>query len=248
MAGLKAGKTFNDRITVYLKLSDHAIDELLGFAFLPPEVEASWEGEPTLEAVREYLVLWWRELARYADEWRNAYNAAKHGLAIGVRPVQLAFLNADRSGPPVDFMNGPVMRTLEYDPLVDAKGRKVKDPATGQQALKWFWMYRAIDPAELVAQTIVTADLLDWLRAIAAARLLDRTGTPVHVRDEPKPLTLKRRTTMGTSFRIDLAAVPLRPEEAAEVIARIRSEAEGPENPDLEQRGIGGVPERSEDD
>lgn len=161
MAGLKAGKTFNDRITVYLKLSDHAIDELLGFAFLPPEVEASWEGEPTLEAVREYLVLWWRELARYADEWRNAYNAAKHGLAIGVRPVQLAFLNADRSGPPVDFMNGPVMRTLEYDPLVDAKGRKVKDPATGQQALKWFWMYRAIDPAELVAQTIVTADLLE---------------------------------------------------------------------------------------
>jgi hypothetical protein len=33
-------------------------------------------------------------------------------------------------------------------------------------------MYRAIDPDELIAQTIVTADLLDWLRAIAGARLM----------------------------------------------------------------------------
>ena len=170
MAGLKAGKTFNDRITAYLELSDDEVDELLAFAFLPPEVEANWEGEPTLEAVREYLVLWWRALARYATEWRNAYNAAKHGLAVGVRPVQLALLSADGSGPPVSFMNGPVMRTLEHEFLVDADGRKIKDPATKQHAMRWFWMYQAIDPDELIAQTIVTADLLDWLRAIAGAR------------------------------------------------------------------------------
>lgn len=227
MAALKAGKTFNDRISAYLALSDDGVDELLAFAFLPPEVEATWVGEPTLEAIREYLVLWWRALARYATEWRNAYNAAKHGLAVGVRPVQLAFLSTDGSDPPVNFMNGPVMRTLEHELLVDADGRKVKDRATGQHALRWFWMYRAIDPDELIAQTIVTADLLDWLRPIAGARLLDRTGTPVHVRDEPKPQTLKRRTAMGTSFRIDLVAVPLPPEEAAEVIARMQSEVDG---------------------
>ena len=227
MAGLKAGKTFNDRITAYLQLGEDDVDELISFAFLPPEVEASWaSGEPTLEAVREYLVLWWRALARYVTDWRNAYNAAKHGLAVGVRPVQLAFLKANGIGPSVDLMNGPVMRTLEHEVLVDSSGRRVKDPSTGQHALKWFWMYRAIDPHELVAQTIVTADLLDWLRAIAGARLLNRTGTPVHVRDEPKPLTLKRRTAMGTSFRIDLAAVPLPPEEAAGIMARLQSEAD----------------------
>lgn len=227
MVGLKAGKTFNDRITTYLKLGNDDLDELIKFAFIPPEVEASWApGEPTLEAVREYLVLWWRALARYATEWRNAYNAAKHGLAVGVRPVQLAFISADGGGAPVDLMNGPVMRTLEHELLVDVDGRKVEDPTTGQHALRWFWMYRAIDPHELIVQTLVTADLLDWLRAIAGARLLDRTGTRVHVRDEPKPLILKRRTTMGTSFRIDLAAMPLRPEEAETVLARIQNEAD----------------------
>lgn len=87
-------------------------------------------------------------------------------------------------------------------------------------------------PDELIAQTIVTADLLDWLRAITVARLLDRTGTPGHLRDEQKPQTLKRRTTMGTSFRIDLAAVPPAPEEAAAIIARIQSEAEDPKDAD----------------
>ena len=123
-------------------------------------------------------------------------------------------------------MNGPVMRTLEHEFLVDANGGRIKDPTTGQHALRWSWMYRAIDPDELIGQTIVTADLLDWLRAIAGARLLSRTGIPVHVRDEPKPQTLKRRTTMGMSFRIDLAAIPLPPEEASEVIARLQSETE----------------------
>ena len=34
---------------------------------------------------------------------------------------------------------------------------------------------------------------------------------------------------MGTSFRIDLAAVPLPPEEAAEVVARMQSEADDAE-------------------
>lgn len=232
MAGLKAGKTFNDRITAYLEMSSDDIDELLTFAFLPPEVEASWEGEPTLEAVREYLTLWWRALARYATDWRNAYNSAKHGLAVGVRPVQLAFLSSEGSGAPVSFMDGSVMRTLEHEVLGDANGRKVKDPTTGQLALRWFWMYRAIDADELITQTIITADLLDWMRAIAGARLLDRIGTPVHVRDEPKPSTIRRHTTMGRSFRIDLAAIPLPPEEAAEVMARIQDEAENPENPD----------------
>jgi hypothetical protein len=227
MAGLQAGKTFNRRITKCLELSGDDVHELLSFAFLPPEVGARWEGEPVLEDVREYLELWWRALARYATEWRNAYNAAKHGLAVGVRPVRLAFLKAEEGGgPPVDFMNGPVMRTLEHEFLVDANGRRIKDAATGQDALRWFWMYRAIDPDELIAQTIVTADLLDWLRAVAGARLLDRAGTPVHVRDEPKPQTLKRRTTMGKSFRIDLAAVPLPSAEAAEVVARIQRETE----------------------
>jgi hypothetical protein len=226
MAGLKAGKTFNDRVDTFRNLGLDDIDTLLNFAFLPPETMGAWEGEPTLEEVRTYLTSWWRALGRFVAEWRNAYNAAKHGLAVGVKPVQLSFLRAEGGGAPVDFMNGPVMRTLEHEVVTDTAGRRVKDPATGQYALRWFWMYRAIDPHELIAQTIVTADLLDWLRAIAASRLLGRTGTPVHVRDEPKPLTLKRKSAPGISFRLDLAAIPLPPDEAAEVLARARSDAE----------------------
>lgn len=225
MAGLKAGKTFNDRIDAYRDLSVDEVDELLDFAFLPVEVRAGWDGEPTLDDVRSYLTSWWSALGRYVKEWRNAYNAAKHGLAVGVRPVQLTFLRAEGGGAPVDFMNGPVMRTLEHEVVTESNGRRVKDPATGQYALRWFWMYRAIDPDELIAQTVVTADLLDWLRAIAASRLLGRTGTPVHVRDEPKSLTLKRKSPPGTSFRMDLAALPLPPDEAAEVLARAQGEA-----------------------
>lgn len=226
MAVLKAGRTFNDRIDAYGELSAEDVDKLLDFAFLPPEVQAEWEGEPTLDEVYSYLTSWWRALGRYMKEWRNAYNAAKHGLAVGVRPVQLSFLQAEGGGAPVDFMNGPVMRTLEHEVVTDASGRRVKDPATGQDALRWFWMYRAIDPDELIAQTVVTADLLDWLRTIAASRLLGRTGSPIHVRDEPKPLTLKRRTAPGISFRLNLTALPLPPDEAAHVLAGAQGNAE----------------------
>jgi hypothetical protein len=227
MVELKAGKAFNERITKYLELGEPEVHQLLKFAFLPAELEATWEGAPSLDEVREYLVLWWQALARFVTEWRNAYNSAKHGLAVGVRPVQLSFLGAEEgSGPPVDFMNGPVMRTLEHEPRVDADGRRIKDVVTGQPVLRWFWMYRAIDPDELIAQAIVTADLLDWLRAIAGSRLLDRTGTPIHVRDEPKPQTLKKRTAPGITFRMDLAAVPLPPEQAAAVMTRLLKEEE----------------------
>jgi hypothetical protein len=219
MAGLKAGPAFNKRIEKCVALDNDDIDEVLAFAFLPPEFVATWDGEPTLEELREYLTLWWRALGRYVSEWRNAYNAAKHGLAVGVRPVQLAFLAADGGRPPVDVMNGPVMRTLEHEGIVGENGKWAKDPDTGKPLQRWFWMYRAIDPDELIAQTIVTADLLDWLRAISAARLLGRTGTAVHLRDEPKPLTLKKRTAPGISMRLDLSAVPLPPEDAARVMA-----------------------------
>ena len=146
------------------------------------------------------LTSWWRALGPYVKDWRNAYNAAEHGLAVGVRPVQLAFLRAEGGGAPtLSLMNGPAMRTLEHEVVTDANGRRIKDLATGQYALRWFWMHRAIDPDELIAQTIVTADLLDWLAPSRRHVPLGRTGTPVHVRDEPKPLTLKRKTAPGIS-------------------------------------------------
>jgi hypothetical protein len=231
MAGFKAGKAFNDRIDEYLAFNDDEILHRLQFVFLPPEIENNWDGQPPLEDIRAYLTAWWRALASYVKEWRNAYNAAKHGLAAGVRPSHIAFLRAEGDGPPVDLMRGPVMRTLEHEFVKDADGRRVKDPRTDKYALRWFWMNRAIDPDELIAQTIVTADLLDWLRAVAGARLLGRTGVAVHVRDEPKPATLRRRTAPGISFRMDLAAVPLPPDEAAKVWARAQGDDE--DEPDM---------------
>lgn len=212
-------------MTGIVKLSDPQLTELLDFLFLPRELKEEWQtAPPSIESVQKYLRSWCRALGKFVSEWRNAYNSAKHGLAVGARPVQFTFLGTgDSPATPVDLMNGPVLRTVEYEPVRDADRKPVKD-ADGQRLIRWFWMYRAVDPDELIAQAIVTADLLDWLRAIARARLLRQVGTPIHVRSEPMPLDIRRRTSPGLSFRMDLAALPLPPDEAAAVLSDLEQE------------------------
>ena len=90
----------------------------------------------------------------------------------------------------------------------------------GQRVIRWFWVYRAVDPDELIAQTIVTADLLDWLRTVAVVRLLGQGH--ISFRAEPKPLDLRRRTSPGVQFRIDLAAVPMPRAQADELLSETR--------------------------
>ena len=91
----------------------------------------------------------------------------------------------------------------------------------GQRVIRWFWVYRAVDPDELIARTIVTADLLDWLRTVAVVRLVGQ-GRHISFRAEPKPLDLRRRTSSGVRFRIDLAAVPMPRAQADELLSETR--------------------------
>lgn len=217
---LKAGQAFNDRLSMLRELPDAELTKALDYLFLPTELQEQWRDEPEgrIARIQQYLRLWFRALARYASEWRNPYNSAKHGLAVGARPTQFSFYtDGEAPAAPVLLMDGPTLRTVEHEDLRDNDGRLVKGP-DGKRVVRWLWVYRAVDPEELIAQVIVTADLLDWLRAIATWRLLGRDVRVVG-RTEPLPLDLSRPTSPGRRFRIPLGAVPLQPEEADALLA-----------------------------
>ena len=216
---LKAGRAFNNQLSRLVDLPDEELSRLLDYLFLPVEVKQDWGDETlTIASVQDFVRLWVRWLAHFVDEWRNPYNAAKHGLAVVARPGQLSFMTEGSSpSRAVTLMDGPILETVEHETITDAEGNAAKGP-DGRHLVRWFWVYRAVDPDELIAQTIVTADLLDWLRTVAVVRLL-KQGRHLRFRAEPKPLDLRRRTSPGVRFRIPLDAVPLPPEAAEELLA-----------------------------
>lgn len=220
MAELKAGRDFNERVDALVGLSDETLTAILDFLFLPPELKPEWpDGAPNFEDVQEYLRLWCRALGRFLKEWRPAYNAAKHGLAVGARPVQVTFIPTDSPAPPTALGDGPMLRTVEHQRQKGPDGKAIKN--NGKPLVRWFWMYRTVDPEELIAQATVTADLLDWLRAIATSRHLQVNGVWVPIRAEPKPRDLRRPTAPLKTFSMDLAAFPLSPEDAAAVLSEL---------------------------
>lgn len=219
MHELRTGPEFNDRVSKIAGLSNTHLDELINYVFLPPEFTDEWPSQPpSVDEVRTYLSVWCRELGRFVKEWRNAYNAAKHGLAVDSRPTQLtAVVGSDPPTGKVDLFNGPTLRTLETEPILDENG-KTRKGADKKPLKSWFWVYRAIDPEQFIAQAIITADLLDWLRAIAKARMLQAVPVRILVRSEPRPLDLRRPGAPGRVIRFPLEAEPLPPEAAAEVM------------------------------
>lgn len=225
MSELKAGRQFNSRVADVLGLSDEPLTTILDFLFLPEEVKNGWpEGVPAIEDSLEYLRLWIRALGRFLEEWRPAYNAAKHGLAVGTRPTEVTFVPTDPPGPAAQLGSGPMLRTVEHEPQEDANGKVLKKG--GKQVVQWFWMYRAVDPEELITQAIVTADLLDWMRAIARSRHLQENGVWVPIRSDPKPLDIRRPSSALRTFRMNLAAFPLAPEDAASVLSELNPSEE----------------------
>lgn len=229
MAELRTGQAFYDRITEYLRLDDAQLTAYLDFLFLPPALaEKLSDDHPSVDSSQEYLRLWCRELGRFLADFRYAYNSVKHGLAVVSRPTQFAFLPTDATaGGPIDFINGPTLSTIETEPAHGDDGKRLKG-ADGKSLRNWFWAYRAIDPEELIAQTIVTADLLDWLRAIAQVRLLRTEGLQARgmqvqltPRDEPTPTSIRKPRLPGRAFRLPLDAEPLPPEAADEVLRRL---------------------------
>ncbi|MGY0389167.1 hypothetical protein ACWZJV_19550 [Nocardioides sp. WG-D5] len=229
MMEVRAGDPLFDRITEYISLDDAYLTPRLDFLFLPPELAAKWSDDrPSIDGIQEYLRQWCRELGRFLNDFRRANNSVKHGLAVVSRPGQLAFVPADAAfGPPVDLINGPTLSTIETDLVLDEDGKPRKG-ANGKNLRNWFWVDRAIDPEELIAQAIVTADLLDWLRAIAQIRLLRPEGLQARgiqvgfmVRSEPTPTSIRKSRLPGRTFRLPFNAEPLPPEAAAEVLRRL---------------------------
>jgi len=164
MNELKAGPAFNDRVKAMVGLPDESLTTVLDFLFLPPEIKAAWPDDaPQIEDVQEYLRLWCWSLGKFLGDWRAEYNAAKHGLAVGARPVEFTFIATEPPMPPTPLGSGVMLRTVQHEFQKDDDGNTIK--VNGKKMHRWFWMYRAVDPEELIARAIVTADLLDWLRA-----------------------------------------------------------------------------------
>jgi hypothetical protein len=219
LAELKAGRAFNERLAQLAGMGDPDLQGVLDDLFLPREVQLKWsEGPPSIASVQHYLLTWFRALARFVAEWRNPYNSAKHGLALGSRPAHFSFFT-EASGPSeaVTLMDGHTLRSVEHELVRGEDGKVIKHP-DGKPVVRWSWMYRAVDAEELIAQTIVTADLLDWLHGVAKGRLLGISGS-FAVRSEPLPAAIRRGTSPGRSIRVGLAALPLPVAEAEALLA-----------------------------
>ena len=82
-----------------------------------------------------------------------------------------------------------------------------------------------MDPMELIADVLVTAEILDWLNAIARGRLL-RTPVMVPLKSGPLPLDLRKPGPPGISFRLDLGATsaPLGKDEIERIAALLDGE------------------------
>lgn len=82
IAQLRARAKFDKRLRALLDTSSTELSPLLDWVFLPDELKRMWSNEPpAIHEVQTYCHAWVRHLVRFTIEWRNAYNAAKHGLA-----------------------------------------------------------------------------------------------------------------------------------------------------------------------
>jgi hypothetical protein len=194
------GRSFSQALAEIVE-TDQRLGSVVDFAFLPPEVR---EGIPDeeVDAHRTFLRQWTRHHVRRLESWKNPNNAFKHGLAATAPPTQMAFIPdpVDETATPLAFMDGPVLHTLEHEVLKGDDGSKLD---------KLSWWHRALDPIELVADVLITAEILDWLNAIARGRLL-RTPVMVPLKSGPLPLDLRKPGPPGISFRLDLGATPAR--------------------------------------
>lgn len=199
LKSLPTGRSFTESLEALVE-TEARLNDIADFVFLPPEVRANLP-EETVVAQRTLVRHWIRHHVRRLEEWKNPNNAFKHGLAATAPITQMAFVSEpeDEGATAYTLMHGPVLHTLEHEDVRLGDGSKFK---------KLSWWHRAVDPMELVADVLTTADLLDWLLSVARGRLL---GEPVMVpvMIGPLPSDLRTPGPPGISFRLDFEALPM---------------------------------------
>jgi hypothetical protein len=213
---IPTGRSFSRALAAIVE-TDERLGSVVDFAFLPPEVREGMSQED-MDAHRTFLRQWSRHHVRRLESWKNPNNAFKHGLAATAPPTRMTFVSdlVDETATPHTFMDGPVLHTLEHEVLKGGDGSKHH---------KLSWWHRALDPMELIADVLVTAEILDWLNAIARGRLL-RTPVMVPLKSGPLPLDLRKPGPPGISFRLDLGATsaPLGKDEIERIAALLDGE------------------------
>lgn len=171
---------------------------VVDFAFLPPEVREGMSDED-VDSYRTFLRRWTRHHVRRLESWKSPNNSFKHGLAATAPATQMAFVPepVDEAPTAHPFMDGPVLHTLEHEALKRNDGSKFE---------KLSWWHRALDPIELIADVLTTAEILDWLKAIARSRLLHQP-VMIPLKNGPLPIDLRKPGPPGISFRLDIGAV-----------------------------------------
>ncbi|WP_426562527.1 hypothetical protein ACPPVT_17645 [Angustibacter sp. McL0619] len=189
------GRSFSQALAQVIGTNEQ-LDSVVDFAFLPHEVREGMSDDE-VDGHRSFLRQWTRHHVRRLESWKNPYNAFKHGLAATAPPTQIAFIPEplDETATAHALMDGPVLHTLEYE-VMKRDGSKVE---------KLSWWHRALDPIELIADVLTTAEILDWLKAIARGRLL-QTPVAVPLKSAPLPLALRKPGPPGISFRMDVGA------------------------------------------
>jgi hypothetical protein len=86
-------------------------------------------------------------------------------------PAQITFAPEDRAADAVVLIDGPVLRYLDTEQLRDETGRRLND-AAGRPRYAGHRVTTALDPDALIAQTVLTADLLDWMILVFRGRAL----------------------------------------------------------------------------
>lgn len=173
----RPGKKYNDRVAELRDASTADLARWVHLLFIG-HVDAIAEGigMDRVDSLTDSIVHWIRYAAKHFLEFRNTYNAAKHGLATVPSHARYTVSDEDENGlavgPASVFLSGATLTTIEY-----ARG-----PEKGE--LTWSRVSHVIDPVVHVRVASVMAALISHLRVIGRARHL---GSGIRVPTKPYP-------------------------------------------------------------
>ncbi len=213
-------RDFRQRVLRLVDLPQDKIEPIVAWAFGGSREQLEERvGADAVDAYLSHAAHWLRHCARWHLENSNGYNAAKHGLSSLPSHARVSFLaEPERPGdePPVQaatevpMLAGAVLTTLEHE-------------GTGN-ALRWYQVTRAVDPAGLVAVVLVLAELLDAVWQVGRARHL---GVPAELALVSGPdlqtVMAGHHLEWGT-LKMPVAVLPLPPDEAQATLARLLGE------------------------
>lgn len=204
LARLQGSREFRNRLTSFRNESALSNDAVA--LFIPPELHQVMDGGEIGPELRpkaiEFCRAWLRHFAWFHLDSSPGYNAAKHGLSLVAGSSQISFLVDEDSwegtgDPPgeVVFLRGQELRTLEYEWRGDER--------------VWLRASRYVDPAGLIAWTLIASELLDWLWAVERARVNQvETAVPVYWQPLPRE-TIEEWTKSWGRLGMPLGVLPM---------------------------------------